>query len=188
MSAGPASGLQNSGGPAGQAGRHEQGSAPTSTPSGFNFEPASIFDWAGSHHTTQHHQPGRGTASPYYQHAVPPQQQQQRQQAPQPTHSLDLVSALGGGNTSMNTGAGQQQHHDDDDDDEDDDDEDDGRQDKSNGQINNNLGRKRVRGSGPTHRLNRKGGGRPKDFIWAYFDGALPLSHHLLCLSKLVQD
>lgn len=75
-------------------------------------------------------------------------------------------------------GQPQQQQQDDDDEDDDEDDEDDddpsnpnGRQNKSNGQVNNNLGRKRVRGSGPTHRLNRKGGGRPKDFIWAYFEG-----------------
>lgn len=176
MSAGPAPGLQNSAGPPGQAGRHvdngqQGGTAPTSTPSGFNFEPASIFDWASSHHTTQHHPAARGHVSPYYQHAPAPvqqQQQQQQQQQPQPTHSLDLVTALGGGNnTSMNAPSGQQA---DDDDDEDDDDDDD-RQNNSNGQLNNNLGRKRVRGSGPTHRLNRKGGGRPKDFIWAYYDG-----------------
>jgi hypothetical protein len=88
----------------------------------------------------------------------------------------------------MNAGPGQQHDDDEDEDDEDDDDDDDGRQEKSNGQINNNLGRKRVRGSGPTHRLNRKGGGRPKDFIWAYFDGALPLSLPPLSLYMFVRD
>ena len=72
---------------------------------------------------------------------------------------------------------GQQEDDDDEDDDDDDDDDDpsnpNGHHDKGNrsGQAGNNAGRKRIPGSGPTHRLNRKGGGRPKDFIWAYYDG-----------------
>lgn len=195
MSAGTASGLPGSGGPQGPSSRHGDsgggGPASSSTPSGFNFEPASIFDWASSHHTSHHQNNPRGTnGSPYYQQA-------QQQQTSQPTHSLDLVNALGGGGggggggpqqqqqSSLNPAATQQHNTNDDEDDEDEDDDDDdddddgsgnvsGRQGKGNGNGGAGgslLGRKRIRGSGPTHRLNRKGGGRPKDFIWAYFDG-----------------
>jgi len=155
---------------------------PTSaTPSSFSFEPGSIFDWASSHQTQQQHQqPQRNNNSSYYPHP-----------GQAPAHSLELVNALGSGgggvssgnnnntihpsstqnihnNNNNNIQIGNGQNNDDDDEDEDEDDNGSG---EGTSRPKAVSGRKRVRGSGITHRLNRKGGGRPRDFIWAYFEG-----------------